>query len=114
KPGDQVIKVGDKSLEGLSVNEAVLLIRGKKGTTADLTIIRGGQEVKISIVRDKIPLQTVYAELREDGVGVVRIASFAETTGDEFITEVKRLLNEGMKGLVLDLRHNPGGLTDAA
>ncbi len=114
KPGDQVIKVGDRNLEGLKVHEAVLLIRGKKGTTADLTILRDGKEVKLSIVRDTIPLQTVYGELREDGVGVIRIASFAETTSEEFMKEAKRLLGEGMKGLVLDLRQNPGGLTDTA
>ncbi|WP_309119503.1 S41 family peptidase [Paenibacillus sp.] len=114
KPGDQVIKVGDTSLEGMKVHEAVLLIRGKKGTTADLTIVRDGKEVKLSIVRDTIPLQTVYAELRGDGVGVIRISSFAETTSEEYVKEAKRLLGEGMKGLVLDLRQNPGGLTDTA
>jgi len=113
-PGDQVIKVGDKSLQGMKVHEAVLLIRGKKGTTADLTILRDGKEVKMSIVRDTIPLQTVYGELREDKIGVIRIASFAETTADEYVKEAKRLLGEGMKGLVLDLRQNPGGLTDTA
>jgi carboxyl-terminal processing protease len=113
-PGDQVIKVGDRSLEGMKVHEAVLLIRGKKGTTADLTILRDGKEVKLSIVRDTIPLQTVYGELRPDGVGVIRISSFAETTSDEFVKEAKRLLGEGMKGLALDLRQNPGGLTDTA
>ncbi|HZG57097.1 S41 family peptidase [Paenibacillus sp.] len=114
KPGDQVVKVGEKSLEGLKVHEAVLLIRGKKGTTAELTILRDGREIKLSIVRDTIPLQTVYAELREDGVGVIRIASFAEKTAAEFETEAKRLLAEGMKALVIDMRQNPGGVTDAA
>ncbi|HZG75967.1 MAG TPA: S41 family peptidase [Paenibacillus sp.] len=113
-PGDQVIKVGDRNLEGMKVHEAVLLIRGKKGTTAELTILRDGKEVKLSIVRDTIPLQTVYGELREDGIGVIRISSFAETTSEEFVKEAKRLLGEGMKGLALDLRQNPGGLTDTA
>jgi len=114
QPGDQVIKVGDQSLEGMEVHEAVLLIRGKKGTTADLTILRDGREIKLSIVRDTIPLQTVYSEMREDGVGVVRIASFAETTAEEYTKAVGELKAKGVKGLVLDLRQNPGGLTDAA
>lgn len=114
RPGDQVIKVGGQSLEGKSTNDAVLLIRGKKGTTVELTILRDGREIELKIVRDTIPLQTVYAEMKEDAIGVIRIASFAETTPKEFEEEAKRLLGEGMKGLVLDLRQNPGGLSDAA
>jgi len=114
RPGDQVIKVGDKDLTGISVNEAVLLIRGKKGTTADLTILRNGKEMKVSIVRDTIPIQTVYTEMKEDNIGVIRIASFSETTADEYVEAVKELLGQGMKGLILDLRQNPGGLTSTA
>jgi len=114
KPGDQVVKVGDQILEGMEVHEAVMLIRGKKGTNAELTIVRDGKQVQVSIVRDTIPLETVYSELRKDGVGVIRIASFAETTAAEYEEAVRKLLSEGMKGLVLDLRQNPGGLTDSA
>ncbi|MCI3919527.1 S41 family peptidase [Paenibacillus sp. TRM 82003] len=114
RPGDIVLKVGDTSLEGKKVHEAVLLIRGKKGTKAELTILRDGKEVQVSIVRDTIPIETVYAELREDGVGVIRLASFAETTSAEYEKAVRSLLDQGMKALVLDLRQNPGGLTNIA
>lgn len=114
KPGDQVIKVGEKQLEGMKVHEAVMLIRGKKGTKADLTILRDGREIQMTIVRDTIPIETVYAEMKEGNIGVVRIASFAETTAEEYDDAVKKLLAEGMQGLVIDLRQNPGGLTDTA
>lgn len=113
RPGDQVIRVGDKDLEGMSVTEAVLLIRGKKGTVADLTILRSGKEMKISIVRDKIPIHTVYSEIVEE-IGVIRIASFSETTADEFERAVQELKEQGIKGLILDLRQNPGGVTNTA
>lgn len=113
RPGDQVIRVGDKDLEGMSVTEAVLLIRGKKGTVAELTILRGGKEMKISIVRDTIPIHTVYSEVVE-GIGVIRIATFSETTADEFEQAVKELKDQGIQGLILDLRQNPGGLTHTA
>lgn len=114
RPGDQVVKVGDQDLTNISVNEAVLLIRGKKGTTAELTILRGGKEMKVSIVRDTIPIQTVYAEMKEEQIGVVRIASFSETTADEYEQAVQELRDQGMKGFILDLRQNPGGLTNTA
>lgn len=114
KPGDQIIRVGGQSLEGKTLEEAAEMIRGRKGTTAELTILRDGREIELKIVRDTIPVQTVYAEMKEGGIGVIRIATFAETTPDGFAEEVKRLLGEGMKGLVIDLRQNPGGLFTAA
>jgi carboxyl-terminal processing protease len=114
KPNDQVIKVGDQSLEGMKVHEAVMLIRGKKGTKAELTILRSGKEIQITIVRDTIPLETVYSERKEENIGVIRIASFAETTAAEYKEAVKKLLDQGIRGLVIDLRQNPGGLVDAA
>jgi carboxyl-terminal processing protease len=114
KPGDQVIKAGGKILEGMKVHEAVMLIRGKKGTKAELTIVRNGKEIELTIVRDTIPLETVYSEMKEDGIGVIRLSTFAETTAEEYEKAVKELISKGMKGLVLDLRQNPGGLTNAA
>jgi carboxyl-terminal processing protease len=116
KPHDVILTVDKKSLQGMSTTEAVLLIRGKKGTKVELTIQRSGMDkpITVPIIRDTIPLQTVYGEMLEDGIAKVSITSFSEKTSKELIDSLNTLENEGMKGLILDLRQNPGGLLDEA
>jgi carboxyl-terminal processing protease len=116
KPNDIVVSVDGKSLQGMSSTEAVMLIRGKKGTKVELTIKRPGidEPIKMPIVRDTIPLETVYGEMLEDGIAKVQITSFSENTAKELIDTLNELQKQGMKGLVLDLRQNPGGLLDQA
>ena len=118
KPNDKVLSVDGKSIQGLSATEAVLLIRGEKGTTVTLTIERPGaaDPMDVSIVRDTIPIETVYGEMieGEEGIAKVQITSFSESTTDELIETLNELKNQGMTGLVLDLRQNPGGLLDQA
>jgi carboxyl-terminal processing protease len=116
KPNDVILTVDNKSLQGMSTTEAVLLIRGKKGTKVELTIQRPGvdEPITVPITRDTIPLQTVYGELLEDGIAKVSITSFSENTSKELVENLNSLKKEGMKGLILDLRQNPGGLLDEA
>jgi carboxyl-terminal processing protease len=116
KPNDIILTVDNKSLQGMSTTEAVLLIRGKKGTKVELTIQRPGvdEPITVPITRDTIPLQTVYGELLEGGIAKVSITSFSENTSKELVESLNTLKNEGMKGLILDLRQNPGGLLDEA
>ena len=116
KPNDKIMSVDGKSIQGMSANEAVLLIRGEKGTTVKLTIQRPGIEeiMDVSIVRDTIPIETVYGEMLEDGIAKVQITSFSSNTTKELIAKLDELKNQGMKGLVLDLRQNPGGLLEEA
>jgi carboxyl-terminal processing protease len=116
KPNDIILTVDDKSLQGMSSTEAVLLIRGEKGTKVELTIQRAGtnEPLTVPIIRDTIPLQTVYSEMLEDGIAKVSITSFSEKTSKELVDSLNSLQKEGMKGLVLDLRQNPGGLLDEA
>jgi carboxyl-terminal processing protease len=116
KPNDIILTVDQKSLQGMSTTEAVLLIRGKKGTKVELTIQRPGldEPLTVPIVRDTIPLQTVYSEMLEDGIAKVSITSFSENTTKELVETLNQLNKDGMKGLVLDLRQNPGGLLDEA
>lgn len=115
-PGDRILKVDDKPTEGMSVTDAVKLIRGEKGTKVRLTIHRPGQdaELTVTIVRDKIPIQTVYSEIESGNVGIVTVSTFSEPTAKEFENAVHELKKQGMKGLVIDLRQNPGGLLETA
>ncbi len=116
KPNDIVLSVDGKKLEGMTANEAVLLIRGKKGTKVDLLIQREGtsQPISVSITRDTIPIETVYAKMDKDKIARIQITSFSERTGDELEKAINDMKKQGMKGMVLDLRQNPGGLLDQA
>lgn len=118
KPNDIVISVDGKSLQGLSSTEAVALIRGEKGTKVQLIVQRPGlndaEPMNLTIVRDTIPLQTVYGEMVEDGIAKVQITSFSQKTSQDLVEVLNEMKKAGMKGLVLDVRHNPGGLLEQA
>lgn len=118
RPNDQVLKVDGKSLDGLDLNEAVAKIRGKKGSTVDLDIKRPGSSdtMKFHVKRDTIPVETVYSEVKEqDGkkTGILQLTSFSERTADEFKEHLTKLENQGIDGLIIDVRGNPGGLLDS-
>ncbi|MBO0999832.1 S41 family peptidase [Bacillus sp. SD075] len=116
KPNDIILSVDGKSVEGLSSSEAVLKIRGEKGTKVDLSISRAGEQepIELTIKRDTIPIETVYAEMLDDGVAKIQVTSFSEHTVQELKTALEDMSKKDMKGLVLDLRGNPGGLLDQA
>ncbi|WP_152655235.1 S41 family peptidase [Oceanobacillus sp. CFH 90083] len=119
RPNDQVLSVDGESIEGLNVNEAVAKIRGEKGTDVVLEIQRSGvsDSFEVTIQRDTIPVETVYSEIHtEDGkdTGVIQITNFSEHTGEEFEEQLTDLENQGIDGLVIDVRGNPGGLLDVA
>lgn len=109
---DVVLSVNGDKLDGLSLNDAVAKIRGPKGTKAKLKIERAGnsQPIELILVRDDIDVETVYAKLRNDGVGVVEIRQFSLNTADRFKEELAKLEKQGMKGLVIDVRNDPGGV----
>ncbi|MEH7439267.1 S41 family peptidase [Neobacillus drentensis] len=118
KPNDQILKVNGKSVEGLDLNKATLKIRGKKGTTVTLEIARKGLKdpLFIDVKRDEIPLETVHASVKKhDGkkVGYIEVTSFSENTAQDFKKELKALENDHIKGLIIDVRGNPGGLLDS-
>ncbi|MEP9408927.1 S41 family peptidase [Peribacillus frigoritolerans] len=116
KPNDIILSVDGKSVEGLSSSEAVLKIRGEKGTKVNLSISRAGESepIKLTIKRDTIPIETVYAEMLDDGVAKIQVTSFSEHTVQELKTALEEMSKKDMKGLVLDLRGNPGGLLEQA
>ncbi|MDQ0116583.1 S41 family peptidase [Paenibacillus harenae] len=109
---DVVISVNGEKLDGLSLQEAVAKIRGPKGTKAKLQVLRSGfsEPVQLVLVRDDIDVETVYANLRKDGIGVIEIRQFSLHTAERFKEELTKLEQQGMKGLVIDVRNNPGGI----
>jgi len=117
RTGDLVIKLDDQAVQGMTINEAIDLMRGEKGTPITLTILREGVDApfEVTLVRDIIQVQSVRSEIIEDGFGYLRIAQFQAETGMQFRKEAKKLMEAtpAMKGIVLDLRNNPGGLLPA-
>ncbi|MEH7378024.1 S41 family peptidase [Neobacillus drentensis] len=118
KPNDQILKVNGKSVEGLDLNKTTLKIRGKKGTTVQLMIARKGLKdpLAIDVTRDEIPLETVHASIKkQDGkkIGYIELTSFSEDTAADFEKELSALEKDNIKGLIIDVRGNPGGLLDS-
>ena len=115
--GDLVIRLDDTPVKGMTLNEAVKIMRGKPGTDIILTIVREGQEkpLKITITRDVIKVKSVKQRMLEAGFGYVRISQFQATTADNLVEAVDALKKEGkLRGVVLDLRNNPGGVLNGA
>jgi len=120
KTGDLIIRLDNKPVKGMTLDEAVKLMRGKPGTTIKLLVVREGQEKPLNFVltRDRIRVKSVKSQLLEDGYGYVRISQFQERTAADMRKAISKLKKENkdknLKGLILDLRNNPGGLLDAA
>lgn len=117
RPNDQIISIDGENIKGLDLQEAVSNIRGEKGTEVTIEIERPGvpDSLQFTLVRDTIPLETVYAEVIEiDGekIGVIELTSFSEQTGNRFKEELEAFESDGIDGLVIDVRGNPGGLLD--
>jgi carboxyl-terminal processing protease len=117
--GDLIIRLDDTPVKGLSLNDAVKIMRGKPGTTLRLTIVREGveQPLKIDIKRDVIKVKSVKQRMLADGFGYVRISQFQSKTAENMVDAVAELKKEAggpLKGLVLDLRNNPGGVLNGA
>jgi len=111
KTNDKIIKVDDKDIMGIDLEAAVTLMKGKKGTQVTLTVVRDAvKEPQIfKIIREEIILKTVKNNMMENDIGYIRISMFDEDTGSEFKKALDSLKQKGMKGLILDLRQNPGG-----
>ena len=115
--GDRIIKIDGKSTFGLSTEEAAKLMRGPKGTTVVLTIQRVGipSPLEYTLKRDVIQIHSVpYYGVTQEGIGYVRLASFAEESEKELRQAIKELKDKEVKGLIFDLRSNGGGLLDQA
>jgi len=119
KAGDLVIRLDDTPVKGMTLNEAVKIMRGKPGSDIELTIVREGvdQPLKINITRDIIKVKSVRARMLEPGFGYLRISQFQSKTAENMIAAIEKLKKENkdpLQGLVLDLRNNPGGVLNGA
>ena len=117
--GDLVIRLDEKPVKGMTLTEAVKLMRGKPGSDILLTVIREGEDapLKVTITRDIIKVKSVKSRIIEKNYGYLRISSFQSRTGKSVVDAVAKLKKENkgnLNGLVLDLRNNPGGVLNAA
>ena len=117
KAQDKIVKIEGQSTKDMTLMEAVKQLRGTKGTAVNISILREGENklIEVSIVRDDIPLISVKSKVLDEGYGYIRVRSFQSKTTKDFKTALSELnKDEELKGLVIDLRNNPGGLLDQA
>lgn len=119
KAGDLIIRLDDTPVKGMSLNDAVKMMRGDPGTDIVLTIVREGVQkpLVLTITRDIIKVKSVKSRMLESGFGYVRITNFQSSTGQDVsraVSELKRENGGNLNGMVLDLRNNPGGVLGAA
>ncbi|MFZ9819597.1 MAG: S41 family peptidase [Methylophilaceae bacterium] len=117
--GDLIIKLDDKSVKGMTLNDAVKLMRGKPGSTINVQILRKGKDTPfdVKITRAQIKSQSVKAKLIQEDYGYLRVTQFQERTGEDVAKSINKLFAENKKplnGIILDMRNNPGGLLNAA
>ena len=117
RPGDVIMKVDDKSTDGLTTSDVADLLKGPKGTVVKITVSREGyeQQLVFTVTRDEIPRHSVdIAFMLKPGVGYIRLSGFNETTDREIGDALKQLNASSLDGLILDMRGNPGGLLNEA
>jgi carboxyl-terminal processing protease len=118
KPGDLITRIDDTAVKGLTVDQAVKRMRGDPNTKVVLTVFRKSESrtFPVTIVREEIRMQSVRARMVEPGFGWIRVSQFQERTVDDFVRKATELYQQdpNLKGLVLDLRNDPGGLLDGA
>jgi carboxyl-terminal processing protease len=119
RSGDLIVRLDDTPVKGLSLNEAVAMMRGKPGTSLELTIVRKGEEkpIKITVVRDIIRVVSIKSRLLDERFAYLRISQFQSNTTSDMLKSLNKLKDEvkgPLQGMVLDLRNNPGGVLNAA
>lgn len=119
KAGDLIIRLDEKSVKGMQLNDAVKLMRGKPGSDIVITIVREGEDKpkEITITRDIITVKSVRGKILEPGFAYIRVSNFQTHTAEDLRKSLEKLKKEndtGLNGLILDLRNNPGGILNAA
>ncbi|PIP27973.1 MAG: peptidase S41 [Candidatus Moranbacteria bacterium CG23_combo_of_CG06-09_8_20_14_all_35_22] len=114
RSGDKILKIDGKSSLDLTIDQAVNLIRGKKGTSVELTIFHENDQetVEVTVIRDTIKLDSAKVEFKDDGIAYLKIIKFSDDVDDQFNLAMNKIITNKSKGIILDLRDNPGGLLD--
>ena len=114
KEGDVIYQVDDHTISDQSLDEVVSWIRGKEGTDVTLHVVRDGQQLELKATRKQLETPTVVYEMKENQVGYIAVSEFDEVTLSQFETALNDLEGQGMEGLIIDLRSNPGGNLDTS
>lgn len=109
KQGDIIYEVDGRSASGQDLETVVSWIKGEQGTDVTLCVLRNGEEVELTATRDIIEVQTVSSEMKDNQIGYIAVSEFDSVTYDQFKDALNDLESQGMQGLVIDLRGNPGG-----
>ena len=112
KSGDIILAVDGEQVSSDKLDDVIKKIKGKENTTVDLTVQRNGKQLDFTVKRQTIVTKSVESKVIDDNIGYLRITSFDENTYKEFKEHISKLQKENIKGLVIDLRDNPGGLLD--
>ena len=115
--GDVIYKIENEEVTELELSEVVAKIKGEEGTFVHVTVLRNGKEIEFDLERRRLEVDTVKHKMMEKNgkkIGYIAVAEFDEVTDNQFKEAIKELEKEGMQGLVIDLRDNPGGLLDVA
>lgn len=116
KAGDKIIKINGESTKDMTLHDAVSKLRGPKGTSVTITLMRKGwdEPKDITIVRDIIKIRSVKSKVLEDGIGYIKLTQFQEQTSADLENVLKNLAQEKITSIILDLRNNPGGLLESS
>ncbi len=112
QPDDILYKVKGEEVTGQDLSLVVTDLKGEEGTDVDISVMRGTEEIELTVTRRKIEVPTVESKMLTDTIGYIGITEFDDVTDDQFISALDELKNEGMQDLVIDLRNNGGGLVD--
>ena len=112
QPDDILYKVKGEEVTGQDLSLVVTDLKGEEGTDVDISVMRGTEEIDLTVTRRKIEVPTVESKMLTDTIGYIGITEFDDVTDDQFISALDELKNEGMQDLVIDLRNNGGGLVD--
>lgn len=112
--GDEIIMANGEKFDGLDLTAAADKIRGPEGTSVEITVLRGSQQLNFTVTRRKFETQVVKSQMLDGDIGYIKVTEFDEVASAQFADQYKSLQDQGMTGLVIDLRNNPGGVLTTA